>query len=84
MGGRKWYVSDEQLELLQKLLLERISLRGICRVIGISLSWLLFYLKKLYASQSDDLNYRLPKKHQVILQLIDCELDEMWSFVHRA
>ena len=83
LGGRKWYVSDEQLELLQKLLLERISLRGICRVIGISLSWLLFYLKKLYASQSDDLNYRLPKKHQVILQLIDCELDEMWSFVHK-
>ena len=82
LGGRNWFVSDEQLSLIQKLLLERISLRGICRVVGISLSWLLLYIKRLYAKQTTDLNYRLPQKHQVILQLIDCELDEMWSFVH--
>ena len=34
-------VSEEKQELVRKLLLERISLRGICRVIGVSLDWLL-------------------------------------------
>ena len=83
LKGRNWFVSDEQLSLIEKLLLERISLRGICRVLGISLSWLLLYIKKLYNKQADDLNYRPPKKGAIVLQLIDCELDEMWSFVHK-
>jgi hypothetical protein len=63
--------------------LERLSLRAICRVVKVSLSWILKYISKLYDEQPDDLNYRRNKdnKGQVKLQLIDSELDEMWSFV---
>ena len=33
-------ISDEQRALVERLLLERISLRGICRAVGVGLKWL--------------------------------------------
>jgi transposase-like protein len=81
-GGKKWFVDDHQIELVKDLSLERISLRGICRVVKISLSWLMAYIKKLYAKQPDGLNYRVPSKLEIKLQLIESELDEMWPFVY--
>jgi len=82
-GGKSWFINEEQIKLINALLLERLSLRGICRVVQVSLSWLLKYISKLYDEQSDDLNYRRNKDNrgQASLQLIDSELDEMWSFV---
>lgn len=44
------------LERIDKLLLERLSLRGICRVMNISLSWLLRYIEELYCNLPKDLN----------------------------
>ena len=41
-------IAPEQQALVKKLLLERISLRGICRVVGVSLDWLLTFLVSLY------------------------------------
>jgi transposase-like protein len=40
-------VSDETKQLIDKLLLERISLRGIARVTGVSWSWLQNYVNVL-------------------------------------
>src|SRR5512143_2870639 len=40
-------IAPEQQELVKKLLLERISLRGICRVVRVSLDWLLTFLVSL-------------------------------------
>ena len=79
--GKSWFVNDHQIELINALLAERLALRAICRVVKVSLSWLLSYIKKLYKEQPDDLNFRRPEKAQIQLQLIDSELDEMWSFV---
>lgn len=42
--------------MINKLLLERISLSGICRVCDVSQSWLLSYIKELYANLPADLN----------------------------
>ena len=39
-------ISEETIELVEKLLLEQIPQRGICRVTGDSLRWLQYYLKK--------------------------------------
>jgi transposase-like protein len=80
-----WFVGREKIELINAFLLERLSLRGICRVVKISLSWLLPYISKLCDSTPDNLNYRQVKndKSKVNLQLIDSELDEMWPFVGR-
>ena len=83
LKGKNWFVSDAQISLINDLLLERLSLRGICRVAKISLSWLMGYIGKLYDRQPDCLNYRTPETPEINLQLIDCELDEMWSFVYK-
>ena len=55
-GGQQWFVSQSDKALIDKLLLERISLSGICRVCDVSEQWLLGYLKELYGCLPDDLN----------------------------
>lgn len=55
-GGQDWFVSDSDKELINKLLLERISLSGICRACDVSQAWLLNYIKQLYTHLPDDLN----------------------------
>ena len=45
-------ISDAKRERIRKLLLERISLRGICRAEGVSLRWLLGFITDLYGDQS--------------------------------
>jgi hypothetical protein len=55
-SGQDWFVSPSEKALIRKLLLERISLSGICRVCGVSETWLLSYIKELYSSLPDDLN----------------------------
>ena len=90
-NGKRWFVSKEQIDYIKLLLAERLSLRGICRMIKVSMSWLLKYIIKLYESQPDNLNYRQPTQTKgftitskgILLQLIDSELDEMWSFVEK-
>lgn len=55
-GGQDWFVSESDKILINKLLLERISLAGICRVCDVSESWILKYIKTLYSDLPDDLN----------------------------
>ena len=54
-NGRDWFESESDKELINNLLLERISLGGICRVCNVSKSWLLLYIKELYGQLPDDL-----------------------------
>lgn len=55
-GGQNWFVSDTEKSQINKLLLERISLAGISRVVGVSATWLFSYIKELYSNLPDDLN----------------------------
>lgn len=55
-GGQDWFIKPSEKVLIDKLLLERISLSGICRVCNVSEQWLLGYLKELYGNLPDDLN----------------------------
>ena len=55
-GGQDWFIKPSDKVLIDKLLLERISLSGICRVYEVSEQWLLGYLKELYGNLPDDLN----------------------------
>lgn len=52
----KRYISEEERAMIDRLLLERISLAGICRVMKVSQRWLLDYVSKLYERLPDDLN----------------------------
>jgi IS1 transposase len=68
--------------LITRLLLERISLRGICRAVGIGLRWLLQFMGAQFQAAPEHLNVA-PQRGTlaVIMQRLEAELDELWSFV---
>lgn len=49
---RKGPVSDERKELIHRLLLERMSLRAIARVTGVSRGWLQNFVNSLYREET--------------------------------
>jgi len=75
-------VTEEQRAVIERLLLERISLRGICRVIGVGLRWLLYFLVERFTAAPEHL-YVQPASgtQRVILHRLEAEVDELWSFV---
>lgn len=84
--GQNWYIDIPDKELIKRMLLERISLRGICRVMQISKTWLLTYIRELYAELPTDLNFKwvfkkVFHKGSFYIKMIDNEVDELWSFV---
>ena len=86
--GQEWFICRQKQELVKKLLVERISLRGICRVLDLSLTWLLKFIEKLYRHLPDDLNCHIPVRQvregdRFYIKLIDSQADELWSFVKK-
>ena len=77
-------IADEQRTLIEHLLRERISLRGICRAVGVSLTWLLHFSVERFAACPDDLHVRPPQRPtDVVLRRLEAEADEMGSFVQK-
>jgi insertion element IS1 protein InsB len=77
-------ISTEKKEQIRKLLLERISLLGICRVMGVSLRWLLGFIVSEYKQLPDNLNYHSSlETDKLLIWSLESEVDEMWSFVGR-
>ena len=91
LNCRRQFVEDSQRiteadrQMIKRLLLERLSLLGICRVMGVSLRWLLSFIVELYETLPDDLYVQLPQTSNPQIQLLrlEAEADEMWSFVGR-
>ena len=75
-------VTEGQRALIERLLLERISLRGICRAIGVGLRWLLCFMVERFTATPDHL-YVQPTSgaQRVILYQLEAEADELGSFV---
>ena len=73
-------VSDEQKNLINKLLLERIPLAGIARVAGVSGLWLQKYVNEKYEN--------IPREVKVMVKCstlnLTIECDEAWSFVGKS
>lgn len=69
-------ISEDKIELIERLLLERIQLAGICRVVGVSDKWLRNYIKNKYSTISRELKVIPKKKGKLTVQI-----DELWSFV---
>jgi insertion element IS1 protein InsB len=77
-------VSDDTRALIERLLVERISLRGICRAVGVTLKWLLGFLVQCFEALPDHLHVEPLTCHQdVMIQRLAVEADEMASFVQR-
>lgn len=75
----KKYVTPETKAIIDRLLLERISLRGIARAVGVSYKWLQEYINQKYREipwYVEDLEISDEK-----IELIILEADEMWSYV---
>jgi len=73
-------ITDEQRTLIERFLLEKISLRGICRAVGIDLRWLLHFVER-FAATPDHFNVQpIACARAVILYRLEAEADEMWSF----
>ena len=80
-------ISDEIKDFIRKALLESNSLAGLSRIFGVSKSWLMGFIKEVYAVIPDDLGVKLGDKSQ-ILELHgleegprEAEAAEIWSFV---
>ena len=77
-------INDTTKKLVKKLLLERISLRGICRTLKVSLPWLLSFIVELYDELPADLNVEpVAATARLTLMRLEAEADETWSFVGR-
>lgn len=69
-------ISEETKALIDRLLLERISLAGIARAVGVSERWLQTYVNEKYAAQPRQVQVTPKKKGRLTI-----ECDELWSFV---
>ncbi|MCT7952786.1 IS1 family transposase [Ancylothrix sp. C2] len=67
---------SQEKKIIDKLLLEKISLAGIVRATGVSPRWLQYYVNKKLALVLRVVNVTFKKKGKLTLQC-----DEMWSFV---
>ena len=77
-------IAHEQRRRIEQLLRERISLRGICRAVGVSLTWLLHFLVECFTACPDDLHVQLSAQpSEVVVSCLEAEADEMWSFVQK-
>src|SRR5581483_10059395 len=75
-------ITAEQRAPIERLLLERISLRGICRAVGVGLQWLLQFMVERFQAVPEHLYVDSPgRTPKVIVQRLEAELDELWSFV---
>src|SRR5215467_3719017 len=77
-------MTDERRTRVEHLLRERISLRGICRAVGVSLTWLLHFMVECFTACPEDLHVQLPAPPTaVLLSRLEAEADEMGSFVQK-
>jgi IS1 family transposase len=83
-GFEQYLVSDETCDLIERLLLERLSLRGICRAAKVGLKWLLGFMVTCFEALPDHLNVQpISCNQDVMIQRLEVEADEMASFVQK-
>ncbi|MBC6996775.1 IS1 family transposase [Lewinella lacunae] len=77
-------ISKEKRGYIERLLSERVSLRGICRSMEVSMTWLMNFAASIWEQTLDNLgvDYELLENlSDEELQSVEIQLDEMWSFV---
>jgi hypothetical protein len=76
MTPRHQPISSATKELIDRVLLEKISLAGIVRATGVSERWLQYYVNKKLEAVKREVEVKSKKKGKLTIQG-----DEMWSFV---
>ena len=67
-------VSTDERDLVKRMLAERISMHGVCRVVGVGMKWLMGFAVECYNAEPEDLNARVPEcsNDVVVCGPIDC------------
>lgn len=77
-------IAEEQRTLVERLLVEKIALHGICRAVGVSIRWLMRFLVTCFAALPDHLHVQpVAAPRDMLLGRLAVEADEMWSFVQK-
>jgi len=77
-------IDKEQRSLVARFLLEKISLHGICRAVGVSIRWLIDFMVARFKAAPEHLHVHLPDRPgEVIIRRVEAEANEMHSFVKR-
>jgi insertion element IS1 protein InsB len=80
----QYLIADEKRALIKRLLVERISLRGICRAVGVGLKWLLGFIVTCFEALPDNLHVQPVTCNQdIMIRRLEVEADEMASFVQQ-
>jgi hypothetical protein len=80
----QYLVSEETRALVERLLLERLSLHGICRAVRVKLKWLLGFLVNCFEALPDPLHVQpITSNADVMIQRLEVEADDMASFVQK-
>ena len=75
-------VSGDDRERVRRLLAERISMHGICRVIDVGMKWLMGFAVECYDAAPENLHVKLPERRgAVLIRCLRAEADELLSFV---
>jgi insertion element IS1 protein InsB len=83
-GAEHYRISEETRALIERLLRERISLRGICRAVGVGLKWLLGFIIHCFEALPDHLHVQpITCNADIMIQRLEVEADEMSSFVQK-
>jgi IS1 family transposase len=73
-------IDEKTKELIRRVLLERISLEGVCRAFEVSMPWLLEFIDGLIAQLPENLNAEVVAEDDEI-EVVVLEADELWSYV---
>jgi insertion element IS1 protein InsB len=77
-------VSADTRALIERLLVQRLSLRGSCRAMGGTLKGLWGFLVECFEALPDHLHVQpVTCKHNVMIQRLEVEADEVASFVQK-
>ena len=80
----QYRIAEDKRTLIERLLLARLSLRGICRAVGVTLKWLLGFLVPCFEAWPDHLHVQpVSCPRDVLIQRLEVEADELASFVQK-
>ena len=81
---KPYLLAEDTRALIERLLVERLSLRGICRSVGVKLKWLLGCLMQCVEALPDHLHVQpITWYSNVIMRRLEVEADAMASFVQK-
>jgi insertion element IS1 protein InsB len=80
----QYLLAEGRRALIERLLLGRMSLRGICRAVGVTRKWLLGVLVQGVEALPDHLHVQpVTCTRNIMIQRLEVEADELASFVQK-